>query len=80
VTIRPGAGSRAIEITSDGGDGANAPYISAMRVDGRAVSRNYLTHEELAAGARLSFTMAAEPDTLRGTDPDDAPYSFSDDI
>jgi predicted alpha-1,2-mannosidase len=37
---------RVIEISTRGG-GENAPYIASMSINGRAVSRNYLTHEEL---------------------------------
>jgi predicted alpha-1,2-mannosidase len=68
---------RDITISSNGGDGAQAPYVSSLRVDGRAVSRNYLTHSELTAGANIDFKMSANPDTARGTAPEDAPYSFS---
>jgi putative alpha-1,2-mannosidase len=76
MTIRPLDG-KAITITSDGGDGADAPYISSMSVNGASLSRNYLTHEELAAGARVDYKMSSEPNTSRGTSEEDFPYSFS---
>lgn len=65
MTVDAGNG-RKIEITSDGGDGRNAPYISSMSVNGTVYTKNYVTHEELAAGAKIKYKMAAEPETLRG--------------
>ena len=53
------------------------PYVSSLKVNGRAVTRNFVTHDELTAGVRLNFAMSAEPATTRGTAPEDAPYSFS---
>ena len=56
------------------GDGR---YVDALRVNGRAVERNWLGHEELMGGARLDFTMSAKPNMKRGTREQDAPYSLS---
>jgi predicted alpha-1,2-mannosidase len=52
-------------------------YVDALRVNGRAVERNWLGHEELMGGAKLDFSMSAKPNMKRGTREQDAPYSLS---
>ena len=52
-------------------------YVDALRVNGRAIERNWLGHEELMGGARLDFSMSAKPNMKRGTREQDAPYSLS---
>ena len=53
-------------------------YISKMLLNGREYGDNFLKHADLVSGAEISFEMSDEPDTLRGTSPENAPYSFSD--
>ena len=55
------------------------PYIRMIRRNGKRFDRNYFTFEELRQGGRICFTMDSEPDRTRGTGPEAAPYSFSDD-
>lgn len=52
-------------------------YVDAMKLNGKAYDKNFLTHEDLMKGAKISYTMAAEPNTTRGTSDESAPYSFS---
>lgn len=52
-------------------------YIRSMTLNGRNHTRNYLTHEELTAGAKVHFDMDSTPNTSRGTSDLDKPYSFS---
>ena len=52
-------------------------YIDRLRINGTEVSRNYLTFDELTAGAVLEFDMTNTPNRKRGTGFDDKPYSFS---
>lgn len=52
-------------------------YVQALRINGAAVSRNWLDHAELLKGAVLDFDMRAQPNRQRGTAPADAPYSIS---
>lgn len=52
-------------------------YIGRMALNGRDCTRNYVTHPELTAGAKIQFCMDAEPNHMRGTAKVDAPYSFS---
>ena len=55
-------------------------YIQSLKLNGRSIERNYLTHEELTDGAALEFEMGNTPNTLRGTAKEDAPYSFSNEL
>ncbi|KOH46889.1 GH92 family glycosyl hydrolase [Sunxiuqinia dokdonensis] len=52
-------------------------YINSMKLNGKKYSKNYLTHEDLMKGAKISFEMSAQPNTNRGTGAADFPYSFS---
>ena len=56
---------------------ADAPYVSSLKLNGKAWTHNYLRHEDLVNGAKLSFTMSTEPFIGRGTAPADKPYSMS---
>ena len=58
-------------------NGPENVYVARLSVNGRKYSRNYLTHEQLTRGAKLRFKMSSTPDERRGTAPEDAPYSFS---
>ena len=54
-------------------------YVGQLLVNGQASSRNWIGHDQLMAGARLDFDMSAVPNTARGTQPSDDPYSMSTD-
>ena len=56
---------------------AETPYIRSMKVNGKGYDHNYLTHETLSQGGRVQFVMDSKPNRKRGTNPADAPYSFS---
>lgn len=56
---------------------AETPYIRSMKVNGKGYDLNYLTHETLSQGGRVQFVMDSKPNRKRGTNPADAPYSFS---
>ena len=70
------ADGKSVEITADGNSPA-ARYVDALKVNGKTHTKNYLTHEMLCNGAKLDFRMSAEPNLRRGTDPQDRPYSLS---
>ena len=59
------------------GNGADAPYISSMRINGSDYTRNYIDHATLMGGANIDFSLSQKPNFQRGTSADDAPYSFS---
>ncbi|MGI4735341.1 MAG: GH92 family glycosyl hydrolase [Janthinobacterium lividum] len=52
-------------------------YVNQLTLNGQPYDKNYLTYEELLAGATLNFEMSATPNKTRGTQPSAAPYSFS---
>ena len=52
-------------------------YIQSLKLNGRSIERNYLTHEQLTKGASIRFQMSDTPNTGRGTADADRPYSFS---
>ncbi|MDR0667570.1 MAG: GH92 family glycosyl hydrolase [Prevotellaceae bacterium] len=67
---------RTVEINAPDNSDANR-YIRALAINGRAATRSFLTHDELAAGATLRIRMSDTPNTERGTAAADLPYSFS---
>jgi putative alpha-1,2-mannosidase len=52
-------------------------YVKNIRMNGRKVTTNFITHSNLQKGGKLVFSMTATPDTLRGTRPESFPYSMS---
>lgn len=54
-------------------------YVKSMKVNGKPYTKNYLTHDTLLDGAVIEYEMSDVPNTQRGINPDDAPYSFSKD-
>ena len=53
-------------------------YIKDIRVGGKKYAKTFFTHGQLENGGLISFGMTSGPDTSRGTDTSDRPYSFSD--
>ena len=60
---------------------ANRPdvntFIKEVRLNGKLVSANYVNYSDLMKGGELTFVLDKVPDTIRGTRPEDFPYSFS---
>jgi predicted alpha-1,2-mannosidase len=52
-------------------------YLNQLTFNGQPYTRNWLSYTELLKGATLDFEMTAQPNKQRGTQPADAPYSFS---
>ena len=55
-------------------------YVKDVKVNGKSVSRTWLEHDELTKGATIKFQMSSKPNTKRGTDEKDAPYSFTQEL
>ncbi|MDQ1086482.1 GH92 family glycosyl hydrolase [Siphonobacter sp. SORGH_AS_1065] len=55
----------------------NNRYVQSLNVNGKASTKNWLSHQELMKGATINFQMSAKPNKQRGTAASDAPYSFS---
>jgi predicted alpha-1,2-mannosidase len=52
-------------------------YIKGIKLNGRKIDKNYITHSDLQSGGKLVYDMAATPDSLRGTKAEAFPYSMS---
>lgn len=51
-----------------------------MRLNGKSVDVNYLTHDQLTGGAYIECDMDCKPCTTRGTSDASAPYSFTNEL
>ena len=61
---------------SIGADGEGC-YIQQMTLNGADYQHNYLDHNQLMQGANIRFGMSTTANKQRGTQPQDAPYSFT---
>jgi predicted alpha-1,2-mannosidase len=52
-------------------------YVQQIKLNGKTIKANYITHSELQKGGKLVFSMGAEPEKNRGTSADDFPFSMS---
>ncbi|MGM9737419.1 MAG: GH92 family glycosyl hydrolase [Candidatus Cryptobacteroides sp.] len=69
-------GGRTLRISAPENSDKNF-YIKSMKLDGREVSRSWLTYDELVSGPEIVFNMTDTPAMSRGVDIPDRPYSFS---
>ena len=63
-------------ITTDG-LGKDHPYVGSVELNGKPLTRDYLTYVEIANGGTLHFTMQAQPNKTWATQPQDQPYSMT---
>lgn len=61
-------------VIADGLDDAH-PYIGAVTLNGRALNRSYLRHDEIVAGGELRFRMQAKPNRSWATAKAARPFS-----
>jgi predicted alpha-1,2-mannosidase len=54
-------------------------YVQNLTINGKAYTKNFITHSGLQNGAVFNFIMADTPQKNRGTGKADLPYSFSTD-
>ena len=52
-------------------------YVQSIKLGGKSYSKNYFTHDDIMKGGKIEFRMGDKPNTSRGTDDADFPYSFS---
>ena len=67
---------RKVSVKASGNVSDNC-YVNQLSVNGAPYGKTFLRHEDLMKGADLHFVMSNRPNTSRGTDAADAPYSFS---
>lgn len=48
-------------------------YVQSARLNGKAITRAWITHDEIVSGATLELTMGSAPNVEWGTDPADLP-------
>lgn len=53
------------------------PYIQSVTLNGRALDRTWIGHDEITAGGELRFVMGAEPNKTWGAEAGARPYSMS---
>lgn len=58
------------------GAAADAPYVHALSVDGRPVTRPWLSEDFVRRGGELRFSLSAEPDRNWGSAHGDSPPSY----
>ncbi|MGH8146283.1 MAG: GH92 family glycosyl hydrolase [Rhodanobacteraceae bacterium] len=63
-------------VTTDG-LGKDHPYVGSVTLDGKPLTRDYLTYAEIIRGGTLHFTMQAEPNEHWATQAKDQPYSMT---
>ncbi|WP_367865910.1 GH92 family glycosyl hydrolase [Pedobacter sp. WC2423] len=64
-------------VINAGANSADNKYINALKYNGKAYGKNWLSHSDLVKGATLDFDMTAAPNKTRGTSESDFPYSMS---
>ena len=51
-------------------------YIKSVKLNGKPIDVNYIRHQEILNGGRLSFRLGNAPDTKRNTGKEAYPYSM----
>ncbi|HZL11876.1 MAG TPA: GH92 family glycosyl hydrolase [Prolixibacteraceae bacterium] len=75
VTVNLENGKK-IELSANNNSSENR-YISSMKVNGKAYTKNYFNHEDFMKGIRIETEMSSKPNTQRGIQKSDFPYSLS---
>ncbi len=69
-------GGRAFRIEAAGAS-AGKRYIQAATLNGKPITRTWISHEEIVQGGTLVFEMGEQPNPKWGSRPEDAPPSMS---
>ncbi|MBP3942655.1 GH92 family glycosyl hydrolase [Sphingobacteriaceae bacterium WQ 2009] len=59
---------------------ADNRYIKSASLNGKSFDLNYIKHQQIMQGGKLSVEMSAQPNKQRGTENKSFPYSFTTDI
>ena len=62
-----------VDILSEG----KGCYVDEMLLNGKSYLHNYLDMRSLMQGTQITYRLSEQPNLQRGTQEDDAPYSFS---
>jgi len=55
-------------------------YVGRMTLNGTDYTKNYITYEDLLKGSTINFQMTDKPNTQRGTQDTDFPYSYTNEV
>jgi predicted alpha-1,2-mannosidase len=69
-------GGKELVISAPGNSHENI-YVKKVRLNGKELDVNYVTHDQLTSGGTLEFTMSPVPETERGAAESARPYSMS---
>jgi predicted alpha-1,2-mannosidase len=58
-------------------NGKENRFVKSVKLNGKSYDKNYFKYDELMNGATIIFDMDKEPNKNRGINPEDYPYSFS---
>jgi putative alpha-1,2-mannosidase len=75
ATIDPGDGKKFIVKAVN--NSTNNKYIQSAKLNGKSITRTWITQKEITDGGELIFEMGPEPNKKWGTKPEDAPPSMS---
>jgi putative alpha-1,2-mannosidase len=64
-------------VIKSSGAAADAPYVHALKINGKATSKTWLPESFVSRGGTLEFDLSSTPDKQWGTGADDAPPSFA---
>ena len=53
-------------------------YVKSVKLNGKAYTKLYITHQDILRGGELEFVMSDKPNRSRGKSKEDKPYSLTD--
>ncbi|MBL4561185.1 MAG: glycoside hydrolase family 92 protein, partial [Labilibaculum sp.] len=59
------------------GNSLKNPYIQSAEINGKPFTRNWLSYSELMNGGTIIYQMGEKPNTKRGIEKEDRPFSVS---
>jgi len=75
VTIESGKGKLFVISAKD--NSLQNKYIQSANLNGKPITRTWITQKEITDGGELNFQMGPEPNKKWGNKPEDAPPSMS---
>lgn len=67
---------KTLEIKAPGVSDTNR-YVKAVKINGVAYPKMYITHSDLLEGGTIEFVMSSKPNRQRGLKPSEKPYSMT---
>lgn len=55
-------------------------YVNTLELNGKSYTKNFVTYGDLLSGSKLNFKMDSKPNTKRGIEDSDAPYSYTNEV